>query len=681
MAEIPRSKTSAPVGARIAPFSGSYQGAKLPAIAATAPRLAFGATPDNTLEQLGAGLANAGVAVKSAEDQKMQRLRRAEEGAWISRTLNEARQDFLGKMENAKTKSGPGATDFAKNFMQQYDEWRPSVEDKAPSEEARYALSARLDSLGTSLYENALHYEAGERAAKTLEDLRSSYNTGANVVINDPSQYAEVRADVLAGIDTAGTMLTPDGQREAKVNAEATLAESYYRGKIKQNPWSALKELRSGQFKDRVTANQMEVLQNTAEAEINRRETKARVERNALETLLKKQVKDATDQLGRGHMPTNLKALEKVTSGFPELSKDLADAETHQLAVSQFNLLPLTQQEQVLIQMNAELKKNSDASSSKLYELYEKNHRANVSLREADPYQAAADAGMVTPTELDWTNPSSIAQRSAQAGVVDQFNGKVASPFFDTEVDQFKNIYDQATIDQKQVLLTNLGSLDDQTLQKFAEQVDKKDSSLAATIAISREDPRLTRAIIQGAQIKKEFKDVQPTGQEVSLAMEEIFGAEFIQAHPKAAAAYRELAINLYFQRTGQFDGTYDQDVLENSLRAVAGGQLTADGVRGGPIEHNGAIIVPPVRGMTEREFNDDMRAITKEDLRKYGNGIPTYGDSLDEVTPDEFRDMTLVQVGDGRYLVTAENGLILGYGNKPFVIDLGKYARDRGRK
>lgn len=154
---------------------------------------------------------------------------------------------------------------------------------------------------------------------------------------------------------------------------------------------------------------------------------------------------------------------------------------------------------------------------------------------------------------------------------------------------------------------------------------------------------------------------------------------------PTSKAALVDLANSVYLIRSERKGiDHFDEATYRQGLRELVGQRQTPDGTTYGGIVNQGTwhrnpIVLPP--SMKQSSWREAIDTLTPDDLHAAGLGDPVGADGK-PVSMDRVKNATLVQVGDGRFLMATGGGALTpgteGYirrddGKKPFVLDFNK--------
>lgn len=272
-----------------------------------------------------------------------------------------------------------------------------------------------------------------------------------------------------------------------------------------------------------------------------------------------------------------------------------------------------------------------------------------------------------------------LKNRDAQAKVAHQVYGGSGSPFTAQEAEGFHQRYADATPQDRAAIIGQLSKgLSPQTFAAALPQVvsgtnaksDRPGITMAA--GLYSQAPEVAGSILQGIDAQKTEEKYVPTG--INRQTYDTSRATYL---PAAAfnVASRTDPRGSYASMQDAIDARYaflsaqakDSSGNLNSSRL----QQAVTDVTGGVLQHNGAGVIAPARGMTQAAFDGVLLGVTDADL---AGAQTTSGKAI---TADFLRGSTRLQsVADGRYIVQVNRDdgnpqYAAGVDGKPFVLDL----------
>lgn len=406
------------------------------------------------------------------------------------------------------------------------------------------------------------------------------------------------------------------------------------------------------------------------EAERRRDQREATAAAREMRMELKEDARGLMSDFAAGARPS----LERVEQTAAALERTGAPIEAARLrqryqsarALNDFANRPLLQQERIL---NGELKEALDSGEIEGW-LYQEAQQAFTRKREGlarDPLGTMDSIGSVNLSPINWLAPdqqwsAAIADRNAAAGKVEELEGlNPIPPFTAVEIDTLKRTLDAADVNGKASIIGRLASsLPRERLNATLAKIAPDRPVVAWAGGLYRDAPELSASILRGeAAIKADPKTVPLEDQAYTDAVSSYMGSA-MTALPKARAAAVDAARARYADlslQAGDASGKLDTDRLEQALQDVVGRT----------VEWNGQKVVAP-RGLDDDGFERLMDGLTDADL---GAPSPVALDGS-PVTTETIRDLgTLVDYGDGRYLVQIGGRFALTPDQRPYVLDL----------
>lgn len=663
------------------------------------PRI--GRAAGESLEGFGNAIIAGGASIQAKEIRQQQIATDRQNRAWVSKTYAQVHRAWTEKLLQRQKEAPEGAPDFTRTFMDEYDAYRPTIEQYAPNEEARAALAAKLDGFGTQLSGNSIAFEAKAQSLAVVGAFSESVDQFANLLITDPSQRHMVSNEMMELLDNLKGAVTADTYAELKVKAQRTITEGAVKGEILLDPYRAIKELKEGVYDETLDPSRKAILINNAQTAINTLEAQAKAERTAQRKRLKDILDDQVDVMDMGFTPTGFAELGEALVAFddPELLQEYEEAYGEMQQATAFALLPANVQQDVINTMRFNYRdKEVSPFEAGLLDRYEKIRNKQQEGLNKDSYSTVVRAGIVkNAAPLDWSNPDaeSIMSRDRDVQMASAHYGQTISPFTNEETESLAEAWSNANVDGRLGIISVLSSLSERSLKKVAQEIAPKDTSLAASIAIVREDPSLSRLIVRGQYVRENNPEFIPERTDYVPEITEVYKDAFTQ-FPEMQRHLVDAAISVYVDgawRRKETKDDFDSSEFEDALKLVAGGTIVNGEVKGGPFSWNGRQIIPPVRGMTKGEFDDTLEKLTVQDMMRWGMTVgvgnefeytqterPVFstGDGKKFIKVEDFiSEAEFIQAGDGKYLVWVADGLLYNRLDKPYVIDLKGYMSD----
>lgn len=410
---------------------------------------------------------------------------------------------------------------------------------------------------------------------------------------------------------------------------------------------------------------------NRLEADIRAEETAARAaaalakaEKAARRSVASDVVRDTVFALQAGKMPPSLADAKKLAAEFPDLASQVSVAETQREAAAEFSTLPALERENLLNQIAAD--PNMDRISIEFAQALNKRHKDLAG--NPDRYSAAVDAGLVPPTPLDITDPTSVAARMGAADEIEARWGERTSGIRDDEIETIKTQLDGMTPEDQAATLGAMSSLMGDKFERVLPQIASKDPSTAMAAKLGQARPQLAAEVLRGRQLIKEGAVQSASADDYATAAQSMLGTALMHS-PSAYAAVLESATALDAERRFGAGGTakdsYDEDGFRQAITDITGGVY----------EYNGQAIIAPDPGVDEDTFEQVVQAIDDADLSTAtdeGRAVLPTLSTGGRLTAEAFKKYaTLESVGDGKYLVKVANGYALDpTTNQPFLFD-----------
>lgn len=210
----------------------------------------------------------------------LERKEAADAQIYASKAMSEARRQWTETaIEREQTAEG-AATGHAGTLQTEFDEFMSAQLEAAPPR-ARAMLQQSLRDYGTQLHGRAMRFEAARGVAYRTEEAQRIIDTGANVVLSDPSQFGEVIADIEEMV--AGLELPADKRQALLEGGRETVAAARLGQMVDADPAALRKELNAGEWDGIIGPEQKARFLGAARAEIERRKRQAEIDRRRAE--------------------------------------------------------------------------------------------------------------------------------------------------------------------------------------------------------------------------------------------------------------------------------------------------------------------------------------------------------------------------------------------------------------
>lgn len=647
------------------------------------------------LEEPGSALAGLGAAAAGAGQGALDRLRQAEDTAWTTEATGEAQRHWTKRLGDAQRGAGEDPVGFTPRVMEEYDGWRTGVLDRAPSRQARADTAARLESLKTSLFEDAVTFETKAGRMKRLATTDASLSALETAAFEAPHRLPELLTQASGDLDAAAaTWMLPEDATTRRAASRQALAEAAWRGRALREPERALGVL-EGTIEDAtvdgIPVDRRAALAAGARAELSRR----RVEGAAIKRELADELKEIADITGAGFNPggDRLATLSRrvAATGDPELATDLANAKADATFAAQLRLLTPPDLQQVVNDQRAALTARGSvtAGEANRAELAEKMLAKMNTELDRDPLSWANRVGLVKTQPITLVGAAaegSMRQRAAVALQVGAHYGVPARFLTDEEETQLKASIAAGNPDSQLSLAYSIGrgfgSHAPDVLRRIAG--DEPVFAHAAGLAtMGSGQATAARDALRGHAAIKAGNSVLPLGADRNDWTADELG-DALGMLPGTRAAVLQAAAGIYTARAmarGVAPTSSDaEDLWRASLRAATGEAASSRGAAlGGLGEHAGRKFVVP-SSMAPSVAEKLLAAITDADLvaDPRRDAPPTHGDGS-AFTAAHLADARLVDYGPGQYLVdVAGDGTEFVRGSGPdgyFVLDLTALA------
>lgn len=369
-------------------------------------------------------------------------------------------------------------------------------------------------------------------------------------------------------------------------------------------------------------------------------------------------------------------------------------------ATRQFRLQTPAQQEVTLTGMEAQMRAHPEKFDVTMLQKFTSIHSGQQQALKDDPVSFAVRQGLVEPDDgsalpLDLRDPSKLgtqlAARFTLARNMSTQYGTPMKPLTTQEVTTLKNALGTAPADQKSTYFAALSHASGNDLQGYKAimaQIAPDDpvTAIAGVYAGRGYQPADAGVQIDPGHARS-VSDLILTGQAIlhpnrkedgspdkgkvwpmpqDAQMQQLFASNVGDAFagmPKAQSDHYQVAQSIYAALSadaGDSSGVLDSKRWDNAI------QLATGGVQ----RWNGQNLVAPY-GYTSGQFKDGLRKRVD-----YAVGTGTLADGM---TASRMMDMPLSNIGDGRYVMRAGNGVLVDKTNKPVIIDFNNIPGYQG--
>ena len=444
---------------------------------------------------------------------------------------------------------------------------------------------------------------------------------------------------------------------------------------VNADPGAALKALKDPKYLPELDPGARTNLIQTADVRVTQAANRAEVANAAYARRMDTQWKALSTVFDAGKMlePAALDAARKQFKGTPYASA-LESMVSQAPAAAAFASQPIAAQSQALMDVQARMNTGGATPESiAQFKKLETAHRAALADIAQDPYQAAAERGVivgVAPLSLDiQALPAQLAARARDAQQVSQWVGKDVSLFRPNEAEKVGNVLAaMPPKDRAGALVALRSAMTPGQAQAFAAQLDPKDKATALALAYS--DSKTTSGrytselILKGQQAErdgtstknKEAADLKPNQWKrfMTTELEGVFPSQTISNNVRDAALYIAHGI------ASENGGRLDEKDMERAVRLAVGGSI---------VEHNGRKIPLPA-GVDEDALSKRLRSVTPEELR-----TPTVRAAGVEVPAADFLktlpSLPLMPYRSGQYTPVVGGRPVVDAAGRPVLIEV----------
>jgi hypothetical protein len=390
---------------------------------------------------------------------------------------------------------------------------------------------------------------------------------------------------------------------------------------------------------------------------------------------LARQVRAALDVLDSGYA-VDLAPLERAATG-TAYAPLLAAARQDQEYVKAFSRQAPASQQAVLDELGARLESGElpieqaehlGRLRGRLERAAERGKKALAD--DALSYTAAVNGqevplidwqGLVTGTASADSIKAAIEQRVALADTAEAQFGAKALPLTKAELRGIGEVIAKSPAEgQRQLLGLLQGSLPEAQFLGVVEAIAPSSPAFVAAAALSRQSPEAADAVLHGEEVRKAMPAAAPAEAKLSRALDDTFGTLF--ANSPKTRAITEAGIRAAYTRLAAEEGDSSGDVANNPDRLERAVTL----VTGGVVSYRGQVLLPPIRGMDQDDFDDLLDSLSD---KSFVGAVSLDGSALDAKRFQRYG--TLEQAGEGRYLVRLPTGYAVTATGAPFILDL----------
>lgn len=611
---------------------------------------AYGAEVGQAVQRAGQiGMQQAGqeIDAANAEIVRNQRMQEAEARDEQRRLLAEARAEDKAaatrarqiKSLNAQATVTTGLRLLEKEIADGIDD---GTVDKGKAHEVYAARAAKLQEQGLEGVDPEYRADVQARLAdnigasqvaiidKVRQRDRADIKAGGLQFIEEQQRFAALgpkEADeAIAKVRTFWTATGPRAGEDPTQAAQRvqTFAErvrfTQATALVNADPAAALKALRDPNYLPELDPGARTNLIQTADVRVTQAANRAEIQAQAWERKMDREWKAVSTvfEAGKTLTPEAQEQYRKTFKGSPYAAAlDQLMAQAPQ--ASAFASKPVAAQSQALMDLQARM--NKEGATPELVAAYkhtEQLHRATLADIARDPYQAAAERGVITgvaPLSLDLQQlPGQLARRAADAQQVATWVGKDVSLFRPDEAERVGNVLQaMPPKDRAGALVALRQVMTPGQAQAFAEQLDPKDKATALALAYSDRKTTAGRytseLILRGQQARLDGSSTkgekQPDAKVANWSAE--FAAELADVFPnqKTSNDVREAAMLISHGIAAEQGGQLSREDRQRALRMAVGGSI---------VEHNGSKIPLPA-GVDEDVLSKRLRTVTPDEV------------------------------------------------------------------
>lgn len=187
--------------------------------------------------------------VQEKERLKQEKAQLEQDKTWTGTAMSDNAVTWTSTFKERMDAVQPGAPDFTKNTLAEFDDWKAKQIEQAPTPGAKRLLNESLTNLRTQIGTKAAVFEDGARVEHRVNEYEKQIGNWQTVVGTDPTQFG---AAIAAIRETA-----PDiGGKKADAvrKGEQAIAEAFVQGWIAKDPVGARLALERGTLPPEVAA-------------------------------------------------------------------------------------------------------------------------------------------------------------------------------------------------------------------------------------------------------------------------------------------------------------------------------------------------------------------------------------------------------------------------------------------
>jgi hypothetical protein len=450
---------------------------------------------------------------------------------------------------------------------------------------------------------------------------------------------------------------------------------------VNADPAAALKALKDNKYLPELDPQQRTALIQTADVRMTQAANRAELHAQANERKLAQEWKGITTvvEAGKALDPAYAAAASQKFKGTPyeaSLNQLMEQGSGNAALAGQ----PLPKQQDALDEMQRRMNQGGATPQQvQDYERASKAHKAAQADFKADPYQAAAERGVLRDlTPLDLTKidtlPQQLAKRVQDAAVVSQWAGEQVSPFRPAEAHKVGEVLSALPPKDRAGVISGMSKvMSPPQMRAFSEQMGAKgDDGLKYALLYSNAwtsaGRRTSELILAGQQAKKDGTSTK------GLKEPELKATQW-SSH--IATELRDLFPSQKLTDEMVQAGT----LVAHGLAAEASGQLSKDdldravrfAINGTIVEHNGRRVPVPA-GMDGGALEKRLRTMTAAELSSQApegmvraGGVPMPLEEFVKTLPGQ----QLMPLRQGVYSVLVSGRPVVNAKGMPIAIEI----------
>lgn len=599
----------------------------------------------------------------------------ARNATWVNENVIQYKKDMTDAADSFRRERAGNPDNFHKDFDKEMTKLGAQYMKQAPSQAARESISETMASMRASAYDDNLSWERGRKAELFAESIERSTDN-LRVMALRRGQNGQGIDDLLRDADAsavAGSTIVSGPEKVAAIRRTVRrgVIADYIEGLAEKDPKAAQDLIKSGKYDKELEADEIQRLDGVAEAEMKKRQAKAREELSGelsdIQTATKLGLKLPKDNLQNLIAKTQAAGMDKEAEG-------LRDYMALQDDVSAFAVKSISDQKQIIEDLKASVEGGNTADVKK-YAAFANVFQTKAETVKKEPYSYYAAHDIIrSPQPIDFADPQRMAheldQRRISVQQVKDLDGLTMPLFTPEEITQLKGVYEQSQPREVSALLASLSSaMSPQESAALAGAMAPQSKTLA--VAIANGDQQVGEMIVMGAKAKGEVSaaDVR------SVVNEQIGGAVIDPGtlepiHDAVYAYYKQASL-----MAGDTGDVVDETRLQKSVEAVMGPVLDIDTKFG----WGGASKVLSFRDtdtkawVDEDRLNDILTGITDDQLKELG-GMPESPSGGQWSADKILKSSRFVSAGDGVYAAIVDGlGFVSNKDGSPYLFDARK--------